>query len=377
MNQDKNPFNQNNFNLKDNNGIPNNQPLNKQNFTNSQTNINNQQPITNTNSLNNQNQINSNVYHQSTETIEMNDNSTINSNFFNAENQNHSINIKNNNSQKSNVAITIAFILMIVSFLTLIVSKSYVCLIFSIISSIISLVNIKKKNFLNIISLLGNVLIIIFSIVSFVYSINKVNDIINDAKIESRKRDEKLLEANAEYIVITMILKNKLSKEEDKILTKKDFEDYNETYNTNCEFYVIANFNDNKYEAYIKCNDYITEGFDEKYLSNIGLDNSLNNSSNQQNSNDNQVSTSNTENLKSAKNIYQMLEYIHVSLLMQSKEITLNNIVNSFNLDGYYITDIGHVNTREGRNLCKVSVDNKKIYLDCDSINYHNYININ
>lgn len=161
---------------------------------------------------------------------------------------------------KIDIGLISAFVLMIANIILLFVTKSFYTSILSIISLIICLINIKKLNILNLVSIIGSFCIILFAIISIIINLNGLKE----AKEDTRKREEEILETGANYITMSKVI----SKEEvnELILLKDDFDEYNQVYPEKCEFYVIVNYKENKYKSYMKCSDYTTIGFDRKYL---------------------------------------------------------------------------------------------------------------
>lgn len=137
-------------------------------------------------------------------------------------------------------------------------------IIFIIISLIFSIKNIKYKNPVVYISLIGSICTLIFYIVSFIISFNSVNNIVSEARKKSYERYETMLEDYARIYV-----SNQKNIESDGYLTITDNElvsSVDLTKDDRCNGYVIYNKNQDRYDAYIDCKEYKTDGFNKNYL---------------------------------------------------------------------------------------------------------------
>lgn len=91
-----------------------------------------------------------------------------------------------NNKGKNN---NIEFIFLIISLILIIIFKNFVGSIFAIITLIFSIKNIKGKKLLTIISLIGAILLIIYSIIAFTISANVISNLIKEAKENLQLKD--------------------------------------------------------------------------------------------------------------------------------------------------------------------------------------------
>ena len=157
-----------------------------------------------------------------------------------------------------------ALLFLVISILMIFVFESIFGLVFAILSLIFSIKDLKHKNPVVYISLVGSILAILFYIVSLIVSTMVVSDVISDAKLNSYRYYEKNLERYAEKYVISQ---NKAYGNNDFVLTVDEI-----INNTNlkrldsCDGYVIVNQNKDEYKAYVKCDNYKTDGYNSKYV---------------------------------------------------------------------------------------------------------------
>lgn len=144
------------------------------------------------------------------------------------------------------------FILFITGMLLILNTNNFLGTILAIISLIISIVKIKNKNILTVISLIGSSMMVIYSIIAFLISFNTINDIVSDAKY---KNFESTLEYEAQKYIDSYP-----SNDENLKITIEDLEKNGMPhYDNGCIGYVMYSRKDNTYKAYIKCDNYETK----------------------------------------------------------------------------------------------------------------------
>ena len=157
-----------------------------------------------------------------------------------------------------------AFLFLVIAILMIFIFESIFGLVFAILSLIFSIKDLKHKNPVVYISLVGSILAILFYIVSFIVSTMVVSDVISDAKLNSYRYYEENLERYEEKYVISQ---NKAYGNNDFVLAADEI-----INNTNlqkldsCDGYVIVNQNNEKYEAYVKCDNYKTDGYNSTHI---------------------------------------------------------------------------------------------------------------
>ena len=160
-----------------------------------------------------------------------------------------------------------AFFFLVLTILMIFVFENVFGLIFAILSLIFSVKDIKYKNPIVYISLVGAILSILFYIISFIVSTIVVTNVISDAKLNTYKYYEDRLEKYAEQYVISQ---NKAYGNADFVLTIDTIINNTDMKKLDsCDGYIIVNQNEEKYEAYVKCNDYKTEGYNSKYVGEV------------------------------------------------------------------------------------------------------------
>lgn len=155
-----------------------------------------------------------------------------------------------------------AFLFLVLTILMIFVFESIFGLIFAILSLIFSIKDLKHKNPVVYISLVGSILTILFYVISFIISTMVVSDVVSDSKIQTYKRYESMLENYAEIYIVGQ---NKSYGNEDFVLDEQIIINNTDMREVDyCESgYVIVNQNENRYDAYVKCDKYETDGFDE------------------------------------------------------------------------------------------------------------------
>ena len=175
-------------------------------------------------------------------------------------NNNKGNNKKTDNKQGG----VLAFIFLILTVLTMFILKSNLSIILAIISLILSIKDLKHKNALVYISLIGSILAVLFCISSLTKTTAKTNDAISEAKLSVYKNYEGILENYAERYIYSQ---SELYKSGnfvlscDTIIDNFDLEKFD-----SCDGYIIVNKDNRQYDAYIKCKNYETDGFDSKYM---------------------------------------------------------------------------------------------------------------
>ena len=159
-----------------------------------------------------------------------------------------------------------SYIFLLISLGLLFINLYLGCAI-SIVALIISIINFKKKDFLNTVTLILSSIVIIICIISFITSMTssfkKNVEIIEDAKDESKKNsyisyEQKLEGLAKEYVIEDQMINGMMYTGISYIqIDKLDKDNYND-----CDGYVMYNYDINTYEAYIKCPDYQTDGYD-------------------------------------------------------------------------------------------------------------------
>lgn len=166
--------------------------------------------------------------------------------------------------EKENKKNPIAFILMVVGVI-FILAGSYIGTVFSIIALIISIIKTKEKYILNTIALIGSILIIIYSIISFIIAFNAIKSVMSESKTNLYKNYEQIVENEAKDYSYSL---DKTTINDNEIVLKtSEFSKYLPNY---CTGYVIWNIGENSYKPYIKCDGkngkYTTEGINESLL---------------------------------------------------------------------------------------------------------------
>ena len=134
----------------------------------------------------------------------------------------------------------------------------------SLIALIISIIQFKKKDFLNIVTFILSSIVIIVCIISFLTSSFKKNvEIAEETLDESKKNAYLTYEQKLEGLAKEYVLEDQMINE--MMYTGISYIQINklEQNNSNgCDGYVIYNYDINTYKAYIKCPDYQTDGYD-------------------------------------------------------------------------------------------------------------------
>lgn len=164
----------------------------------------------------------------------------------------------------------LSLILMIIAAIIVFVFGSYIGTIVAIVSLIISIKEFKNKEKLNRISLIGSSIIILYSVISFTIAFVKVNDTLSEARQNARNIVKQQLEYSCKSYSSSMITNGDLEIGEN-VITTDIMDKYNISYPSDCESYVIANIvakysTENSFEAYLKCDGYKTDGFNNNLL---------------------------------------------------------------------------------------------------------------
>jgi len=156
-----------------------------------------------------------------------------------------------------------SYIFMLIG-LALVFVNIYLALIVNIVALVISIINLKKKDFLNIITLILSIIVIILCIIQiFMTNFNKTVDKV-DKEMDSAKKntyltyEQKLENLAKEYVIEDQMINGMM-------YTGKSYIQINKLDNENtngCDGYVMYDYDINEYQAYIKCPDYQTEGYD-------------------------------------------------------------------------------------------------------------------
>ncbi len=161
----------------------------------------------------------------------------------------------------------LAFILMIISLICIVFFKSFIGTIFAIITLIITLTNLKSKKALNTIALVGSIVIILFSVIAFITSYKVVNNIKSNTQTQVMKTSEDYLEISVKNYTDEYIEDGTFVNGEN-IVNKQLLDKYNIGVSIDCDYYVVANVDldnesNNTYKAYLKCDNYTTDGYDD------------------------------------------------------------------------------------------------------------------
>lgn len=156
-----------------------------------------------------------------------------------------------------------SYIFLLIS-LGLLFLNIYVGFILSIVALIISIIQFKKKDFLNTITFILSSLVIVICIISFITSsYKKKEEIVEEALDENKKNsyisyEQKLEGLAKKYVLEEQMINGMVYTGISYIqLDKLDKDNSN-----GCDGYVMYNYDINTYEAYIKCPDYQTDGYD-------------------------------------------------------------------------------------------------------------------
>lgn len=164
----------------------------------------------------------------------------------------------------------LSLILMILSAIFVFIIGNFIGVILAIISLIISIKNLKSKEKLNLIALIGDIIIIVVSVFMFIIAFNAVDSTLNTAKNNARKTQEKLIETYCDGYRSQMLNNGEVSDGEN-ILQEDLLIKYGIKIPEECDNYVVANIDaenitNSTFKAYLKCDDYTTDGFDTNKL---------------------------------------------------------------------------------------------------------------
>lgn len=164
----------------------------------------------------------------------------------------------------------LSLILMIISAFLVFILGTFIGVILAIFSLIISIKNLKEKEKLNLIALIGSIIIIVISIFMFVVAFNTVNNTLDSAKSRARQTQEQLIETYCDGYANQMIKNGELQNGQN-IIQEDLLLKYEIKIPEECDNYVIANIDisnpiNNTFKSYMKCDNYITSGFEENYL---------------------------------------------------------------------------------------------------------------
>lgn len=161
------------------------------------------------------------------------------------------------NNEKNKGAL-VSIILFVLSIIFTFFMKSFIGDILAIITLIVSSINLKRKNTLVIVSFIGSILLIIYSIIAFIISFNVINNTLSSAKIDSYKMCEQVIEDETRKYVESNDLLS--SSDEDLIFSKSEITNSC----SRCDGYIIVKTDNYTYNAYLKCDNYKTDGFDSQ-----------------------------------------------------------------------------------------------------------------
>jgi len=161
----------------------------------------------------------------------------------------------------------ITFIYLLISIVFTIAFKNFLGLIFALIALTFSVKNIKTlkyKNFLVYITLFGSILICLLYLITFVINVDFTSKTLEKAKLNTYKAYEMDLKRYAEkYIKENQEIYN----DDTFILTTDTIIKNTDIYEIEtCIGYVIVSENKQEYTSFIKCDEYQTNGFDEKNI---------------------------------------------------------------------------------------------------------------
>ena len=156
-----------------------------------------------------------------------------------------------------------SYIFLLIS-LGLLFLNIYVGFILSIVALIISIIQFKKKDFLNTVTLILSSLIIVICIIYFITSSFKKNvEIAEETLDESKKNTYLTYEQKLESLAKKYVLEEQMIN--GMVYTGISYIQIDKLDNDNsngCDGYVMYNYDINTYKAYIKCSDYQTDGYD-------------------------------------------------------------------------------------------------------------------
>lgn len=165
----------------------------------------------------------------------------------------------------------LALILMIIAAIIVFFIGNLLGVILAIISLIISIKELKNKELLNKIAFVGSIIIILISILFFIISFNVINKTLTKAQSNAKETDYKSAEYKIDYYMEhyfdTMIRDNVLV-DGKNLIEKEILDEYSIPYPKECDVYVVVNINlqkpnENTSTAYLKCDDYVTTGYDD------------------------------------------------------------------------------------------------------------------
>ena len=158
---------------------------------------------------------------------------------------------------------TIGLIIFIVAVFLIFVINSFIGTILTVVSLIISITNLKQKKAVVWLTFIGSIILLIFSVISFIISFYNVNGLISDVKIELYQNFEEQLEVEAKQYYESHSITG------DATITLATLENNGMTnYFDKCNGYVVYVSKTNTYNAYIQCKspNYETEGFNNNLL---------------------------------------------------------------------------------------------------------------
>lgn len=153
----------------------------------------------------------------------------------------------------------LSIIFFVITILLVFVANSFLGVIFAVLTLIISSIYLKNKNILVIVSFIGSIMIIIYSIIVFIISLKIVNSTISSAKMNAYKQCEQFVEYEAEKYAHNNDILSEINLLKSQITNTCDY----------CDGYVVINPNANIYKAYLKCEKYKTDGYNQKEYDNL------------------------------------------------------------------------------------------------------------
>jgi len=164
----------------------------------------------------------------------------------------------------------LSLILMIISAFFVFIIGNFIGVVLAIVSLIISIKNLKEKEKLNIIAFVGSIIILFISVFFFIISFNVINKTLTQAQSNANetnyKSEKNKIEYYMEHYYKNMIRDNVLVNG-DNIIKKDVLEKYEIPFPEECEVYVSVKVDlqkpyENTSTAYLKCDDYVTTGYD-------------------------------------------------------------------------------------------------------------------
>jgi len=153
-------------------------------------------------------------------------------------------------------------VFLIISIVLFISSLEIPSLICSIVALIISAKDLKTKKAINTIAFIGSIIMLIVYLLTFIIAFKTTNKALTEAKLNVYKTIEQRIENTSDTYFIEKEVSEGKTFDETTIITLKELEyDMQKLHGIECSGYVTYD-SKNKSDAFIKCDDYQTDGYD-------------------------------------------------------------------------------------------------------------------